>query len=134
VPSGLGDDVPDEVVERAKAAFAGRRGGELATLVFDSVLEDAAPSPDRRLRFGHPLVTIMLDISPVDGWCRLEGRVAVAGGWTRVELHQELGGIGLVSEIDAGVFVFERLPRTLMCLELLGPDDLTPVRTDWFIP
>src|SRR5262245_32083782 len=48
------EDVPEEVIAQAKAVFAGRTSGEIAALVWDSLVDDGAPAANHRLRFQHP--------------------------------------------------------------------------------
>jgi hypothetical protein len=124
------DPVPERVVAHAKAAYLRRTGGELAALVFDSLVDEATDSDEHRLRFEHPREHVEVLVSPEDGECSLRGRVEPAPA--RVELELEGGRDALVGEATGGDFAFDRVPRGLTRMILVGPPGSKPVHTDWF--
>ena len=77
--------VPEEVVNQAKAAFGRRRPGDIAVLVWDSLVDDDDAPEDHRLVFEHPDVQIEVRVRASAGSSDLEGRVKPAG-----VLHVEL--------------------------------------------
>jgi hypothetical protein len=124
------DPVPEPVVERAKSAFQRRAEGELAPLVFDSLLDTAATDDEHRMRFEHPSATIEVHISLTADACNLRGRSDLAPG--RVELELEDSDVALVSETPTGEFTFEGVPRGSKRIIVAGPSAPTAVHTDWF--
>src|ERR1700685_3270517 len=63
--------VPDEVVAQAKGAFRQRTEGEVASLVFDSLVDEDAPAPAHRLRFEHPVIQLDVYVSTTAEGSRL---------------------------------------------------------------
>ncbi len=124
------DPVPAAVLAQAKAAFRRRLAGELATLVFDSVVDDVSSSAEHRLRFEHPHEQVEVLVLPTDGECNLRGRVEPAP--VLVELELEGADVALVVEAPTGDFAFDRVPRGLKRMILVGPPGSEPVHTDWF--
>lgn len=124
------EDVPEEVIAQAKAAFARRGKGEIAILTWDSLVdEDAAPS-DHRLRFAHPELQIELRLLTADRSSDLAGRVTPPAP-LRVELEGEDGEVLGSTEAADGVFTFDRVAPGTVRLSLRGAS--TPgIHTDWF--
>jgi hypothetical protein len=119
------------VVAQAKAAFARRTGGPIATLVWDSLVDEGAPPGDHRLRFEHPDLRIDVRIFTGSGSSAVEGQ-AEPPSPDRVELQAEDGNILAGSTPTAGAFAFEKVPPGVVRLCLVGPDEATVIRTDWF--
>jgi hypothetical protein len=128
--SGPGD-VPEEVVAQAKAAFARRTGGHIATLVWDSLVDEGAPPSDHRLRFEHPDVRIDVRIFTGSGSSSVQGQVEPPSP-DRVELQAEDGNIMATSTPTAGAFAVEKIPPGVVRLCLVGPGEAGVIRTDWF--
>jgi hypothetical protein len=123
--------VPDYVKDQARATFDRRAPGELARLVFDSLLDEGAPPADHRLRFEHPALEIDVDVSVAAGSTTLTGTIRPSRPH-RVKLQLERSEISPVIDADDGTFHFEDLPHGLVRLWLTG-SPLTPaIRTDWF--
>ena len=123
------DLVPDEVVNQAKAAFRRRTGGEVAALMFDSLVDEPAPHAEHRLRFEHPHEHVEVVVSGTDRECTLRGRVEPAP--VRVELEMDGTDVALVEEAADGDFAFRDVPHGLKRMILTAPGT-DPVRTDWF--
>jgi hypothetical protein len=124
------EDVPEEVIAQAKAAFARRGAGEIAVLTWDSLVDEDAPASDHRLRFEHPELQIELRLLTADNFTNLEGWVK-----PRVSLHVELqgeeGALLRSTEAADGVFAFDRVPSGMVRLSVRGVT--TPgIHTDWF--
>jgi hypothetical protein len=125
------EDVPPNVIAEAKAAFGQRVCGELAVLVWDSLVDEGAPSWHHHLRFEHPRLWIEVSASVVPGWCSLHGVMHPAFP-TRIELHSEQGEPPLVAEVTRSAFRIERFRRGMVRLRLVGPGESPVVYTDWF--
>jgi hypothetical protein len=118
-------------VAQAKAAFGHRPEGDLAVLVFDSLVDEGAPAKDHLLRFDHPLTRISLAVAAGPEESELRGSTdpPTGGG---VQLQVGTGDIYLMEEITEGEFSFHAVPHGLVRLHVQKPDDGRPIRTDWF--
>lgn len=129
-PGSLGDRVPDSVVRAAMDAITHASGTELATLVYDSLVDGSDPATDHVLRFEHPELTVELRVRSTDEEVSLEGAASPPTS-VRAELHT--AGIDLAQIVDAsnGKFEFPSLPHGLVRLVVArtGGADVT---TDWF--
>ena len=125
------EDVPPRVIAEAKAAFGQRLCGELAVLVWDSLLDEGAPSWHHHLRFEHPRIWIEVSASVAPGWSSLHGVMHPALP-NRIELHSAQGEPPLVAEVTRSAFTIERFRRGLVRLCLIGPAGTPVVHTDWF--
>jgi hypothetical protein len=125
------DQVPDDVVVRAKDAFARRIPGDLAALVHDSLVDNEPPATDHRLRFEHPRMTIDVRISSAIEGSELSGQVEPPAP---VALQLERDTAELTGPLDSsdGSFSFERIPSGIVRLRLTGQFGPSPVHTDWF--
>jgi hypothetical protein len=126
------DRVPEEVLTEAKAALRQQQEGELAVLVFDSLLDEQDPPEDHRLRFEHPDLRIDLRVSVKGAEARISGDIVPPGTDARVELLFEGGDLGFVSEGCGGSFSFSPIRHGLTRLSIRRPDSDVVVRTDWF--
>ena len=124
------DQVPDDVVARAKASFGRRSPGDVAVLVFDSLVDEGAPATDHRLRFEHPLMVIEVHVSAQADGSALEGRVEPALA-ERVEVQLDEAELSFVDQVTNGAFSFERLGHGPIRLRLTG-QGIPAVHTDWF--
>src|SRR5690348_14867634 len=79
------EDVPEEVIAQAKAAFARRSQGDVAILTWDSLVDEDASAGDHWLRFEHPALQIELRILAADNRSDLEGSAKPP-----IPLHVEL--------------------------------------------
>jgi hypothetical protein len=124
------DRVPDNVVARAKAAFGERQPGNLAILVFDSLVDDNDRPEAHRLRFEHPTLTVELRLSIVGDQVSMAGSVT-PGASGRVSLRFEDDASLQLLERCKGSFAFGPVRHGLMrlCFQLEG--DIS-VHTDWF--
>ncbi len=123
------DRVPDEAMAAAKAAFADRVGGELAVLVFDSLIDADAPAEDQHLRFEHPRLMVEARLSTRDN--TISGTVNPPSP-VRAVLHLYGSELTFVSEIVDGSFEFHNVAHSLVRLSFEDPDGATVVWTDWF--
>jgi hypothetical protein len=124
------EDVPEEVIAQAKAAFGRRGRGEIATLTWDSLVDEDAVASDHRLRFAHPELQIELRLLTADKSSDLAGRV-IPHAQHHVELQGEDGDVLRTTETVDGVFAFDRVPSGMVRLCVRGPS--TPgIHTDWF--
>jgi hypothetical protein len=126
----ISDEVPDEVVDRAKAAFRRRSVGEVAALVHDSLVDGGDPATDYRLRFEHPLVEVDLRVTSGPEGIKLNGHIEPPVS-IRVELELDAGDISLLEEVVEGAFTFGRVDHGVIRLRLRNPGG-TPIDTDWF--
>ena len=132
--SRAGDDpgeVPQDLVAEAKAAFAQRGEGELAALVFDSLVEEDAPATDHQLRFEHPLAHISIQVSAGPDASSLQGTLDPVTT-ERVHLQAGVGDLFFVADVVQGAFSFHEVPHGVIRLHLQGPEGAPPIRTDWF--
>ena len=134
-PSDLGGDrvdrVPEDVLTNAKAAFRHRRKGELAVLVFDSLLDEHDPPEDHLLRFEHRNLWIDLRVLVKGDEASIFGEL-VPRTDARVELLLEGDDVGFVSDSCAGSFSFSPIRHGLTRLSIRRPDSDVVVLTDWF--
>jgi hypothetical protein len=125
------EDVPEDLVAEAKAAFAQRSEGELAPLVFDSLVDEGAPAMDHLLRFEHPQTHISVQVTAGQDASNLDGTVEPAPT-ERVRLQVGVGDLFLVADVVGGAFSFHDVPHGVIRLLLEGPEGSLLVRTDWF--
>jgi hypothetical protein len=125
------EDVPEEVVAQAKAAFARRTKGETAVLVWDSLVDENAPLWDHRLRFEHREVQFEVRILGANGSSTIEGQVHPLSG-AAIALESDDGRVLGTVEVTDGAFALERVSPGVVRLCLQGPDPTVPVCTDWF--
>ena len=125
------ENVPDDVVARAKAAFETQTSGPLAALVFDSALEERSPAAERRLRFVFGSVCVEMSVTGAGAWRTIRGQVVP--GSLGVQLEHEGTGVAPNQEVPEGHFGFERVPRGLVRLRLDDPDGSASAHTEWFL-
>ena len=124
------EDVPDDVVAQAKAAFTRRSRGEIAILTWDSMVDEDAPAEDHRLRFEHPELQIELRLFTAGNSSDLEGSVKPPVQ-LQVELQGEEGDVLASAAATGGVFAFSQVPSGTVRLVMRAAT--TPqIRTDWF--
>jgi hypothetical protein len=132
--SGAGhepEEVPEALVVEAKAAFAQRGEGELAAIVFDSLVEEGAPAADHLLRFEHQETRISVQVTAAHDASNLDGTVEPAT-IERLRLQLGVGDLFLVADVVDGAFSFHAIPHGVIRLFLDGPEGQATVRTDWF--
>jgi hypothetical protein len=117
-------------MKEAKAAFGLRGGGEVAALVFDSLVDLDAPPEDHRLRFVHPATQIEVQVSSTPDGVTLRGRIS-PGLSGRVHLQLHSGDIRLVVDLVEGEFDLGPVGHGVIRLHVVetGRPD---VHTDWF--
>jgi hypothetical protein len=125
------NDVPDHITAQARATFDRPAPGELATLAFDSLLDEGAPAADHRLRFEHPALQIDVDVSAAAEDTTLTGTMRPSLPH-RVELQMEGPEVSLVNDAAEGIFHFDHVPHGLVRLWLTGSPQTPAIRTDWF--
>jgi hypothetical protein len=124
------DDVPEEVISQAKAAFARRTPGPIAVLAWDSLVDEGDAADDHRLVFDHPDVQIEVRVRVTDRLPDLEGRVKPPGP-VHVELQSEQGDVLQAVEATDGIFILEQAPRGVVRLTIRSASN-PEIRTDWF--
>ena len=125
------DDVPDGIVRRAKAAFRQRADAELAFEVFDSLLDEGAPSTDHRICFEHPCLSIEVRVLAGVGSSRLSGRVDPPIRH-QIELQSDSTDLRQVDHSVEGVFSFDEVAPGAIRLHLSGSSSAPAMHTDWF--
>ena len=124
-----GDPVPEDVVARARAAYARRATDPVVELVFDSA-DVEEPGSERLLRFERRgAVSVELWVGSEGDRRTLRGRVVPPV--ERVELELEDAGIRLAESAATGVFSFDGVPRGVMRLRLASRD--ATLLTAWFL-
>jgi hypothetical protein len=124
-------EVPEDLVAEAKAAFAQRSDGELAALVFDSLVDQGAPPTSHVLRFEHAETHISVQVSAGPDASNLDGTVDPATT-TRVSMQVGVSDLFLVADIVSGAFSFRSVPHGVIRFFLDDPEGRPMVRTDWF--
>jgi hypothetical protein len=124
------DPVPDEVVRAARSAFGGRSARELASLVYDSLIDDTEPPDDHLLRFEHQRFRFEVNVSARSADVDLAGCVEPGVGG-RVELALDHGQLSFVTDTLDGTFSFGPVGHGLVRI-CFDPSDGPPIRTDWF--
>jgi hypothetical protein len=119
--------VPDEVIERAKAAYEKRTAGPVAAIVSDMVVE---PRGERRLRFEHELAHIEVEVTAAGTRRDVRGRVQPPQ--LRVELELEGAPVTVAEGATRGQFAFEGVPCGAMRLRLVPHEGALVLTTDWF--
>ena len=116
---------------QAKAAFANRYEGDLAVLVFDSLVDEQAPAKDHLLRFDHPATRIRLQVAAGPKESDLSGVTdPPLGNWVRLQVGT--GEDYRSEKVVAGAFSFHAVPRGPIRLHFLPSDEGRLIRTDWF--
>jgi hypothetical protein len=126
--------VPEAVLRQARAAFSHRRprGGVLACISYDSVLDDEpgmrGPEPDDRriISFNADSASVEIEVSAD----RLTGQLVPAVE-AEVELVGTAGRIGRTRSDDLGCFVFERPEPGAVQFRCHSPAG--DVVTDWVL-
>jgi hypothetical protein len=125
------EDIPSEVVAQAKAAFGQRAREQVAVLVWDSLVDEGAPTWHHHLRFEHPRLWIEVSVSVEPSSASLHGVMhPVIPG--RVELRSKEAAGPVVAEVTRSAFRIERFTRGLVRLHLVGRGGAPAVYTDWF--
>ena len=113
------EDIPFEVVAQAKAAFGQRAREQVAVLVWDSLVDEGAPTWHHHLRFEHPRLWIEVSVSVEPSSASLHGVMhPVIPG--RVELRSKEAAGPVVAEVTRSAFRIERFTRGLVRLHLVG--------------
>jgi hypothetical protein len=128
---GEPEEVPQDLVAEAKAAFAQRSDGELAALVFDSLVDEGAPPMDHLLRFEHSETRISVQVSAGHDDSNLDATVEPATT-ARVRLQVGLNDLFLVADVVDGSFSFHGVPHGVIRFFLDDSEGRPTVRTDWF--
>ena len=122
--------VPEEVVSRAKMAFAQRTNTRVAALTFDSLIDGGDPAQDHLLVFEDGRARIDLQVCAHAASSHLLGRIEPATA-TRVQLEQQSGAPRLASVAD-GRFCFKRVRHGVIRLSVLDETASPVLCTDWF--
>lgn len=122
--------MPDEVVNAAKAAFDRRSGGDVAHLVYDSLVDADQPAEAHVLRFEHGRLRIEMEVSVTDTGSSLRG-TAVPPSTGQFVLMVEGSELGFVQRSDDGSFAFGPLGHGIVRL-VWERDGASNIQTDWF--
>jgi hypothetical protein len=136
------DPAPEELVDRAKGLFAKRAKGELAELVFDSLVDGDDTAAGHDLRFEHPGLAIEIHVSAAPPRSHLTAYVTPAAV-VRAELEFAAGESALPDAVSSpvgarsvdnadGVLTFSTLPHGVVRLRLIRAEPTAPIHTDWF--
>jgi hypothetical protein len=125
------EDTPLEVIVQAKAAFRQRIQDQVAALVWDSLLDDGAPSWHHHLRFEHPRMWIEVSVSVEPARANLHG-VMHPAIVHRVELQFPGTDAPVRAEVTRSAFRIDRFRRGQVRLCFRGPEGVPVVYTDWF--
>ena len=124
------EDVPEEVITQAKAAFVRRGRGDIAVLAWDSLVDADAHSEDHGLRFEHPDVQIDVRIVAAGSSSDLEVQL-IPPLSVLADLEADSGALLGKTQAMNGAFGFGSVPPGVVRLQLQGSG--TPeVHTDWF--
>jgi hypothetical protein len=122
--------VPEDLVVQAKTAFANRYEGDLAVLVFDSLVDDGAPANDHLLRFDHPSMWVRLQVAAGSQGSDLSGSTYPPTA-KRARLEVGISDIYFDEDVVEGGFAFRAVPHGLIRLHILRRENRL-IRTDWF--
>jgi len=126
--SGRGGDdrVPDDVKDRAKAAYERRSAGPVAAIVSDYMDEHGV----RHVVFAHGRLHVRLAISRAGG--RWDLNAIVDPPQLRAELELEATTVTVAEDATGGRFAFEGVPGGVMGLRLVAAEAAETVMSDWF--
>jgi hypothetical protein len=126
------EEVPEDLIAKAKAAFASGVGkSELAPLLYDSLVEGRDPASDHVLRFQHSRLVVEVHVYAWPEDVRLSGTVRPEGA-DRVLLQLDTSEVRFVAPLEEGEFAFELVGHGLVRLHVIGADAADDVHTDWF--
>ena len=126
-----GEIPPPEVVGRAKGAFSTRVGGDLASLVFDSLIDGRGRPTDHVIRFEHARAGIEVRVSYTAQNTAIEGQIEGLPA-RRAALHLGDGDLAMVTDVEAGQFAFEPVGHGLVKLSFEDGTGGPVMWTDWF--
>jgi hypothetical protein len=126
------DEVPEDLIAQAKAAFASGVGkSALAPLVHDSLVDGRDPPGDHVLQFQHERLRVELHVYARPEDVRLQGTVSPESA-DRVLLQLDTSDVRFVAVLEAGEFTFDLVGHGLVRLHVIGADSENDVHTDWF--
>jgi hypothetical protein len=129
VPNG---DPPPEVVDQAKGAFSARAIGDLASLVFDSLIDGHGSPEDHVMRFEHTRVSIEVHVSYTEQNTGIHGVIEGLRA-RRAALHLGDGDLAMVTDVeDSGRFGFQPVGHGLVKLSFEDAVNGPTMWTDWF--
>jgi hypothetical protein len=126
------DVAPRSVTEMAKSAFTTRRGGPVAALVFDSLVDSDDHRDDHRLRFEHDDLVVEVEVSAGDRVTDLAGEVRPPSATRAVLEFRDAAGLAMVAAVDGGRFAFCPVAPGLVRISLEGIPDVAVISSDWF--
>ena len=121
---------PPNVIKDARAAFKTPRPGELAALVFDSLVDEGAAPDNHRLRFEHPRGNLELSVSYRAQNSVLSGHIHGLEA-IRAAMHIHGTDLSLVTDVERGRFELTPVGHGLVRI-VMEEDDGSLIRTDWF--
>lgn len=121
---------PPNVINDALAAFSTPQPGELAVLVFDSLVDERAPADNHRLRFEHPRVEVELYVSYRAQNSLLRGQIRGLVA-SRAAMHFQGTELALVTDVEDGRFELTPIGHGLVRI-VIEEQNRSVVRTDWF--
>lgn len=129
-PFGRDEPVPEDVLRAARDAFARRFGGDVASIVYDSLVDEHHPPEDHVLRFEHERFSFEVRVSVTPPDVVLDGTVSPATPG-RFELRMEPTDLSFVYASRDGSFSFGPVGHGLVRISF-EPAGAAEVQTDWF--
>lgn len=128
---GRGEGAPPEVIDQAKGAFSARVQGDLASLVFDSLIDGKGSPDDHVMRFEHSLATIEVHVSYAPQNTGIEGSVTGFRA-RRAALHLGDGDLAMITDVESGRYGFQPVGHGLVKLSFEAEAGGPTMWTDWF--
>jgi hypothetical protein len=121
--------IPDWVIADAKGRFGRRARGNVAYLVFDSLLDAGAPAEAHQLRFEHPRLWINLQVSVRATQAALTGTLDPVTT-SRAVLYLE--DRTFIAPVENGAFSFDPVAHGLARVSFRGEAGQGTIWSDWF--
>jgi hypothetical protein len=118
------------VIADAKGAFDTKAGGQIASLVYDSLVDGSDSADSYRLVFETPHTSVKVEVSANDDRVQIEAE-ALPAVPTKSVLHFYDSDLSLVAPRERTRFTFGGISHGLVRLSFEGADDPV-VYTEWF--
>jgi hypothetical protein len=105
--------------------------GELATAVFDSLLDGTAGPDNHWLRFEHATLAVDVHVCHKANATDISGEISPTGA-VRAALHIEGASLALLAEVIDGRFSFNPVGHGLVRLSIEEANAAPTVWTEWF--
>jgi len=125
------DTAVDSVAANAKAVFDSRTAGDVASLVFDSLV-DANDGPEaHRLSFENAQLTVEVDVSISDDRVQIDAELQPSES-AKAVLHRYEVDLSLVARVVGNRFSFGNVSHGLVRLSFENDTGDQAIYTDWF--